>query len=243
MKISLRTGKLLFSADNDGKKRKRKARAKKKSRAKERVQERDNLTIKEAMQSFPLKDDVHPSYASKADTEDVTEFRVSRADVFNADSYLYLMIAQSVHVYEKLNTGIPHLWDDEEGSVEEYVMKHFGMTREEVGLRDPVFELRVEKYHQMLTELRDEFVWLYQNDSSTAPYDETMYADGELDMYSWKERKKARKKGVKLPLFRASNEVMQAKREERDREHREQYERRKTEAFQKLSEEVDGMWL
>lgn len=243
MKISAKTGKLFFSADNDGKKGKRKARAKKKFRAEERVQEQDNLTVKEAMQSFPLKDDIHPSYASKADTKNVFDFRISRTDVFNADSHLYLMIAQSIHVYEKLNTGIPHLWDDEEGSVEEYVMKHFGMTREEVGLRDPVFELRVEKYHQMLMDLRDEFIWLHDNDAHTAPYDETMYADGELDMYSWKERKKARKKDVKLPLFRASNEVMQAKREERDREHREQYEARRNQAFAKLSREIDSMWL
>lgn len=168
MKISQRNGKTILN------KKKRPAKSalhhakklfsKRKKKGFAFISEDHPDSIAEAMESFPLKDKIVPEYASRKDKKNILEFRISYADVYNTDSYLYLMIAQALHVYEKFSIGIPGNWGENMlPMVTEEITFHDGSLR--TVEKDPNFELRVEMYSAHVKSLRDEFIWLHEVDT------------------------------------------------------------------------------
>lgn len=179
----------------------------------------EGTSIEEAMESFPLKAGVFPSYGSVEDFQDIADFRISKPDIHNAGKHLYAMIAQTLHVFEQLSFGTPYSWVSGDDA-------------------DNTHSANSKRYRQMLRDLRDEFIWLHDNDASAAPYDESMYAPGELDMSFEAEDAD----GTVQVLFPNHDPEMQKKRTERDDKHAAEYARRREAAFARLSREIDSMW-
>lgn len=151
-----------------------------------RAQAEKRPGISESLKDFPLREKMVPSYSNKRDLKDIIKHRISYADVYNADSFIYLSIAQTLHVFEKNRRGIPAHWLEDTLPV---IYEKTRVIREDgtsfITEMDKNFHQRSELYSQYLTWLRDEFIWIY---NSSTGFDE----DGErIDNDEFNERRNA----------------------------------------------------
>lgn len=118
-------------------------------------------SIGHALEDFTHQDKMIPSFVNKKDIDNILEHRISFADIYNADSHLYLTIAQTLHVFEKYHNGVPGYWRENELPVEykNKIVEHDGMQASVVV--DANLEKRFDLYNNELKALRDEFLWLY----------------------------------------------------------------------------------
>lgn len=191
----------------------------------------DNIpkNVKEALKDFPLP--LTKDFFSKKDLRNIRKYRISYGDIFNADGHIYFQLALTIHVYEKFSIGVPGDYradtipldyDTSNGGV--YVDKNL--------------DDRFEAYSRDLKQLRDDFIWLHENDTYSTPFDEDNYDKEELK----RPTKKELKNGASL-FGGYTNKEKQAKRKEMNEKHSERYEETRKRAFLQLSEMVDGMWV
>lgn len=119
-------------------------------------------SIGHALEDFTHQDKMIPSFANKKDIDNILEHRISFVDIYNADSHLYLTIAQTLHVFEKYHNGVPGYWREDELPVEYESKQIFHDGESSLITVDKNLDKRFELYKKDLKALRDEFIWIYE---------------------------------------------------------------------------------